>query len=143
MSEIGDALDRLDPSLRDEVFGILDDAVARIPAADAAIRSSAVGAARAADARQLQDDSMAFTRLIDRLDKLALPRALKQQLHGLLDYHRELIGQAPLFAFGQQSERNAPQRAALARGFGEPANELIALRDQLGEVHPAEESRRP
>jgi hypothetical protein len=143
MSQIVEALDALDETRRDELFEILDAAVSRLPAAEAAIRSSASGAARTADARQLQDDSIAFTRLIDRLDKLAIPRPLRQQLHGILDYHRELIGQAPLFAFGQQSERNAPQRAALADGFGERSDELVALRDRLGGSTPSEESSRP
>jgi hypothetical protein len=142
MSDLENELAAADAALRDQVLDILDEAVARIPAAETAIRSSASGAARAADAKQLQSDSMAFTRLIDRLDHLALPRPLKLELHGILDYHRELIGQAPLFAFGQQSERNAPQRAALAQGFGPRSAELTTLRDALLRLRSADDPSR-
>ena len=140
MSDLKSGLIAIEAALRDQVLEILDEAVARLPAAEAAIRSSSAGAARTEDARELQADSMAFTHLIDRLDRLALPPTLKRELHGLLDYHRELIGQAPLFAFGQQSDRNAPQRAALAQGFGARAAELTALRDQLVQRRAAEGS---
>ena len=115
---------------RADLLAILGQATDLVPAVDAAVRACAAST-DVRLAREMHEYAVIFNGLYDRARVLRLPAPLKTEVLGLLDYHRELVGQAPLAAFGYANARNQRQRALLADGLGGPADQLVELRRAL------------
>ena len=120
---------------------MLREAAEMVPAADAVVRAcDAPGPKGTEPAREAGRLVSAFLRLSRETQALPVAAGIKTRAVQLLNYHLELIGQASLMAYGNQSERT--RRAIGSGGLGPRAQELVDLAQELAAM-PAPPARTP
>jgi hypothetical protein len=134
------------PWARAELLEVVREVAVLLPLAAAVVATGdQPGTEGPEPARTGERAASDFQRMADRVRQLPLGEPLRTRLMQLLDYHAELIGQAALMAYGDQTERT--ERALGSRGLGQPAIELARLADRLGQgldstwraLHPRED----
>ena len=134
------------PWARAELLEVVREVASLLPLTAAVVAAGDQPGAKGSEpARTAGRAASAFHRMADRVRQLPLGEPLRTRLMQLLDYHAELIGQASLMAYGDQTERT--ERAPGSRGLGQPAIELARLADRLGQgldstwrtLHPTED----
>jgi hypothetical protein len=118
------------PPARAELLDVVREAVALLSLAEVVLAGcDQPGTKGPEPARSAGSVISAFIQMAGRVRSLPVSEPLRSRIAQLLDYHAELIGQALLMAYGEQTERT--ERARGSGGLGPPAIELARLADQL------------
>jgi len=118
------------PQAQAELLDVVREAVALLSLAEVVLAGcDQPGTKGPEPARSAGRVISAFIRMAGRVRSLTVSEPLRSRIAQLLDYHAELIGQALLMAYGEQTERT--ERARGSGGLGPPAIELARLADQL------------